>query len=49
MPFDSYTKIEESDLKALWAYLQTLRPIKQPNKENGLRFPFDILSGRRSR
>jgi len=42
MPFDSYTKIEESDLKALWAYLQTLRPIKQPNKENGLRFPFDI-------
>ncbi len=42
MPFDSYTKIEESDLKALWAYLQTLRPIKQPNKKNGLRFPFDI-------
>jgi len=42
MPFDSYTKIEESDLKALWAYLQTLRPIKQPNKENGLHFPFDI-------
>jgi mono/diheme cytochrome c family protein len=42
MPFDSYTKIEESDLKALWAYVQTLRPIKQPNKENGLSFPFDV-------
>ena len=42
MPFDSYTKIDESDLKALWAYLQTLRPIKQPDKENGLSFPFDV-------
>jgi mono/diheme cytochrome c family protein len=42
MPFDSYTKIVEGDLEALWAYLRTVPPVQEFTKANGLRFPFDI-------
>jgi mono/diheme cytochrome c family protein len=45
MPFDSYTRITEDDLKALWAYFQTLQPIKQQNRDNELSFPFNIRYG----
>jgi cytochrome c2 len=42
MPYDAFTKIEDKDLKALWAYLRSLKPIKKVPQENGLSFPFNI-------
>jgi mono/diheme cytochrome c family protein len=45
MPFDAYTKIEENDLKALWAYVRRIPVVKAPNKENQLEFPFDVRLG----
>ena len=45
MPFDAYTKIGEDDLKALWAYVRRIPPVKAPNPENGLSFPFNIRLG----
>jgi cytochrome c2 len=42
MPYDAFTKIEEKDLEALWAYLRSLKPINKPQKANGLGFPFNI-------
>ena len=42
MPYDAFTKIEDDDLKALWAYLRSLEPIDKPRKANGLGFPFNI-------
>jgi mono/diheme cytochrome c family protein len=45
MPFDAYTKIEEDDLKALWAYVRRIPAVKAPNKENELEFPFDVRLG----
>lgn len=44
MPYTYFTKIEQADLKALWAYLRSLPPIKKARKENGLSFPFSIRS-----
>lgn len=44
MPYPHFTKIEEADLKALWAYLRSLPAIKKPRKANGLSFPFSIRS-----
>ncbi len=44
MPYTFFTKIEQPDLKALWAYLRSLPPIKKVRKENGLSFPFSIRS-----
>jgi mono/diheme cytochrome c family protein len=45
MPFDAYTGIEEDDLKALWAFVRRLPPVKAANYENELAFPFDIRMG----
>jgi mono/diheme cytochrome c family protein len=45
MPLNSYTKIVDDDLKAMWAYLRSIPPVQQSKRENGLRFPFDIREG----
>ncbi len=45
MPFDAFTKIEDDDLKALWAYIRRLPPIAAPNRENRLEFPFNVRIG----
>ena len=37
MPLNSYTKIVEDDLKAMWAYLRSLPPVQQSKRENGHR------------
>ncbi len=42
MPFPFYTLVTEDDLKAIWAHLQTLKPIKKENRPNGLMFPMSI-------
>src|SRR5580704_6050216 len=45
MPFDAYTKIEENDLEALWAYVRRIAPVKARNPDNDLSFPFDVRFG----
>lgn len=42
MPYDAFTKIEDDDLKAIWAFLRSVKPINKPQKANGLGFPFNI-------
>ena len=42
MPFTSYTKLTRDDVHALWAYMRSLKPVQQPNRPNGLNFPFNI-------
>jgi mono/diheme cytochrome c family protein len=41
MPFASYTKVTRSDSDAIFAYLKTIPPVKQPNRPHDLRFPYD--------
>ena len=38
-PFRSYTKLKNSDIRKIFAYLMTLEPIYQPNKQHDL-LPF---------
>src|SRR5574341_2522541 len=37
-PYPSCTKISDSDLRDLWAYLRSLKPAAQPSKEHELGF-----------
>lgn len=39
-PYPSFTRIADTDLRDLWAYLRTLSPSKRANQEHELRFPF---------
>jgi len=39
-PYPSFTKIADSDLRDLWAYLRSLPPSSRANQEHALRFPF---------
>ncbi|MBI2960199.1 MAG: cytochrome c [Betaproteobacteria bacterium] len=39
-PYPSFTRIANSDLRDLWAYLKTLPPSSRPNRAHELRFPF---------
>jgi mono/diheme cytochrome c family protein len=39
-PYPSFTHIAESDLRDLWAYLQTLPPSNRASQPHDLRFPF---------
>ncbi len=41
MPFASYTKVTRADSDAIYAYLQSVPPVRQPNRSHELRFPFD--------
>jgi mono/diheme cytochrome c family protein len=41
MPFAQYTKVTRADCDAIFAYLQSLAPVKQKNKPHELRFPFN--------
>ena len=44
MPFPAYTKVTREDSDALFAYLRTLKPVSQSNRENELRFPYNNRS-----
>ncbi|KWV51514.1 alcohol dehydrogenase [Bradyrhizobium macuxiense] len=44
MPFASYTKVTREDSDAIFAYLRTVPPVKQPNKPHELTFPFNNRS-----
>ena len=40
-PYPSYTKVTRADSDALYAYLKTLSPIVQINRQHTLRFPYN--------
>ncbi|MFN3890444.1 MAG: c-type cytochrome [Beijerinckiaceae bacterium] len=41
-PYDHYTKATDGDLRALYAYFTTRKPVREEAKPNDLRFPFNI-------
>ncbi len=46
MPYPSFAKIAQNDMRALYAYLmQGVEPVAQPNKPNDMKFPFNIRLG----
>lgn len=40
-PYPNYTKVTRADADAMYAYFQTILPVRQVNKENELRFPYN--------
>ncbi|MBP2302044.1 cytochrome c [Azospirillum picis] len=42
MPYPAYTKMTDDDIHALWAYLQTLAPVRNQVDVNQLPFPFNV-------
>jgi mono/diheme cytochrome c family protein len=40
MPFASYTKVTLTDTQAIFAYLRSIPPVSQKNREHDLRFPY---------
>jgi mono/diheme cytochrome c family protein len=44
MPFGSYTKVTRADSDAIFAYLQTVPPVRQPNRPQDLKFPVNNRS-----
>lgn len=44
MPFASYTKITREDSDAIFAYLRSVAPVRQPNRPHELRFPYNNRS-----
>jgi mono/diheme cytochrome c family protein len=40
-PYPNYTKVTRADADALFAYFQTLLPVKQENRTHDLRFPYN--------
>lgn len=45
MPYTSYHRINDHDMHALYAYFMQTKPATQPNRENGIGFPFNIRMG----
>ncbi len=41
-PYPSFTGMTDTDIQDLWAYLKTLPPAKQPNRDHELRFPYNL-------
>lgn len=39
-PYPSFTGMTDADVAALWAYLRTVPPVAQSNKEHKIRFPY---------
>lgn len=44
-PFPAYTRVTRDDALAMFAYLQSLAPVRRRNSQARLRFPFGIRSG----
>jgi mono/diheme cytochrome c family protein len=44
MPFPAYTKVTRQDSDAIFAFLSSLKPVHQANRENELRFPYNNRS-----
>ncbi len=41
-PYPSFTGMADSDMQDLWAYLKSLPPTRQVNREHELRFPYSL-------
>jgi mono/diheme cytochrome c family protein len=41
-PYTDYTRVSREDSDAIFAWLQTLAPVQQPNREHALRFPYGL-------
>ncbi len=41
-PYPSFTGMTDADIQDLWAYLKTIPPVKQVNRDHELRFPFSL-------
>ena len=51
MPIAQYTKVTREDSNAIFAFLRTVEPVREPNRKHTLRFPFnqrDLLYGWRT-
>jgi mono/diheme cytochrome c family protein len=44
MPFPAYTHVTRTDADAIFEYLRSLKPTRQVNRENELRFPYSNRS-----
>src|SRR6478736_3487489 len=44
MPFASYTKVTRQDSDAIFAFLRSVAPVRQPNRPHDLTFPFNNRS-----
>ncbi|MGH8618189.1 MAG: cytochrome c [Burkholderiales bacterium] len=42
MPFDFYTRVTRADIDAIYAYLRTVKPVRNSVEVNHLDFPFSI-------
>jgi mono/diheme cytochrome c family protein len=42
MPYPAYARMRDSDVAALWAYLRSVKPVKNAVQVNQLRFPFNL-------
>jgi len=40
-PYPNFTHVTRADADALYAYLKSLPPVRQPNRPHALRFPYD--------
>jgi mono/diheme cytochrome c family protein len=40
-PYPNYTKVTRTDSDAMFAYLRTVKPVRQASKEHELRFPYN--------
>ena len=40
-PYPNYTKMVRADADALYAYFRTIAPVRQPNREHTLAFPYN--------
>ncbi|HEX3141100.1 MAG TPA: c-type cytochrome, partial [Rhizobacter sp.] len=40
-PYTNYTLVTRADADAIYAYLRSLKPVAQPNRPHGVRFPFN--------
>jgi mono/diheme cytochrome c family protein len=45
MPYENYTKMTAADMNALWAYMRTIKPVKNTPPKNTLPFPFTVRTG----
>jgi mono/diheme cytochrome c family protein len=44
MPFGSYTKVTRADSDAIYAFLMSVPPVKQPDRPHDLKFPYNNRS-----
>ncbi len=44
-PYTSYHRMPDSDLRALWAYLRNVAPVRRATPPHELRFPWNIRRG----